>query len=114
MKSAAIYLGVDTGSNGGSCITQPAPLKKADASPAVGDTVFIEKIGVMKGGDKLTPVTGATPPLPIPVPCVSQRIVIATSKKVLVNKKPLALELDLLNSGNNIKIAKGAKTVFAA
>jgi len=108
-KPIAIYLGVDTGGSG-SCNTQPAPLT---SNTSLKSTVFADKIAVIKAGDVLTPVVGVTPPIPVPVPCQSQRVAISTSKKVFVNKKLVALQLDILNAENNIKIAKGSTRTFA-
>lgn len=108
-RPIAIYLGVDSGGSG-PCNTQPAPLTP---NTALKSTVFANKIAVIAQADVLTPVVGVTPPIPVPVPCQSQRIAVATSKKVLVNKKAAALQTDTLNAANKITIPKGATTVFA-
>jgi len=109
-KPIAIFFGVDSGGQG-FCNTQPAPLK---AKTEVKNTVFANKSAVMVNGDVLTPAPGITIPIPVPVPCQSPRIAVATSKKVFVNKKNVALQLDILNSANKINIPKGAPNVVAS
>lgn len=103
-KPVAIFRGVDSG-GGCPCVTIPFPL-----APATG-TVFAEKVAVMRNGNVLTPATGKTCTVP-PAPCVSPRVVIASSK-IFVNKAPIATRGNFLNTVTGITIPNGAATVFA-
>jgi len=105
MKGVATYTGSDTGGSG-SCNTPPYTV-------GVGPSrkVLVNKKPVMVQDDILTPAPGTTPSTP-PSPCSSPRKVVASSTKVFVQGKALAVSGDLLNASTNIRIATGSSNVF--
>lgn len=105
MKAVATYTGNDSG-GAGDCNTPPYTV---GAGPST--KVLINQKPVMLNGDVLTPAPGTTPSVP-PSACSSPRKVVASSTKVFVQGKALAVVGDVLNETRNIRIATGSSNVF--
>jgi uncharacterized Zn-binding protein involved in type VI secretion len=105
MKAVATYTGNDTGGVG-DCNTPPYAIGAGSSTK-----VLINQKPAILNGDVLIPSPGTTPSVP-PVPCSSPRKVVASSTKVFVQGKALAVVGDVLNEARNIRIATGSSNVF--
>jgi len=101
---------LDSGGKLPCCTSQPF---KIDGTPTA-PTVLINGFPALLDQDVLTPAPGQNPCTVIPSPCANERSVLATSTKVMIGGKRVALLNDVLNEAAAITYAgPGATTVQA-